>query len=120
MGQLVNWVFGGEFSSPGRLLRVVAEQRHREHVGSGGLGFGRLGWMPSAFAAVRVSALTGLTPTTQSAWGSGKVVYHAVDAASGESRAARMAGVPSARAYTHVKCWDPNNPSAYSFSLGEA
>ena len=46
-------------SPPGRLLRVVAEQRHREHVGSGGHGFGRLGWMSSALAAMRVSGLDG-------------------------------------------------------------
>ncbi len=113
-------------SPPGRLLRVVAEQRHRDHVGSGGLGFGRLGWMPSALAAMRVNGLDGTYwAVPQDAarleqWRWRKVVYEAVDAASDESRAARLAGVPSARAYTHIKCWDPSNPRAYSFSVGEA
>ena len=61
-GRSSRWATGAYWrrlfvARPDRLLRVVAAFRHREHVRSGGSGFGFKGWMPTAKAALSKAGL---------------------------------------------------------------
>ena len=112
------------FTAPSdRLLRVVAETRHAERVRSGGVGYGRLGWMPAAERALQAAGLydywadtSAIRDTTETGWRNR--VYDAVNADSDASRHGRMAGILSAQRYVHLKEWGVN-PGPYSFSSGE-
>ena len=110
-------------AEPDRLLRVVATFRHREHVSSGGQGFGSKGWMPTAKAALSAAGLTDYWDDPRKAarendhsWKAR--VYREVEAVSDNGRAARMAIMPSVQTYNRLKEWGPNE-KAYSFSVGE-
>ena len=108
---------------PDRLLRVVAEFRHREFVSSGGKGFGSRGWMQTAQVALRNAGLTEYwedprrsAHLKKDAWK--EYVYSAVESVSDVDRTVRMAGMSSAQMYNNIKEWG-RNPPAYSFSVGE-
>ena len=101
------------FSAPaGRLLRVVAEFRWREHAHSGGIGYGSRGWMPTAKAAFARVGMQNywrtpevMAETLPSIW---RVkVYEAVDAASNREREARMINLPSVRVYSQLRSGEP-------------
>ena len=112
------------FTAPAdRLLRVVAEARHAERARSGGVGYGKLGWMPAAERALQAAGLydywvdtSAIRATTVNGWR--ERVYDAVNADSDASRHGRMAGMLSAQRYVHLKEWGVNT-EPYSFSSGE-
>ena len=110
-------------AKPDRLLRIVAEFRHREHVRSGGQGFGARGWMPTAKLALSNAGLADYWDDPRKAaredahtWKTR--VYRAVETVSNAGRAARMADMPSVQIYNRIKEWGTNE-KAYSFSVGE-
>ena len=110
-------------TEPDRLLRVVATFRHREHVRSGGNGFGSRGWMPTAKLALDNAGLTSYWDEPRraarecpSGWRAR--VYHAVETISDNNRTTRMAVMPSAQVYNRIKEWGPNERE-YCFSVGE-
>jgi len=107
----------------GRLLRVVAEQRHQEFVTSGGTGRGSKGWLRTARDDLRTCGLDSFwTHTALSADSSPgdwrKVVYKAVDGVSDRDRTHRMQELPSTADYVKLKEWGVNSED-YSFSSGE-
>ena len=100
-------------SPPDRLLRVVAEFRHAEHVASGGHGLGGRGFMSTAKAALTDHGLQDywddpLLATTISAGMWKKVTYDAVEEAGDDTRHNRMIQLPSTFDYAHVKEWGRN------------
>lgn len=112
------------FSAPaGRLLRVVAEYRHREHITSGGVGLGSRGWMRTALASFTKHGMAPFWLTTSLAFGVSaltwkRMVYDAVDRTSDAERRERMDGLGSTSTYSLIKEWGVN-PKAYAFSGGE-
>jgi hypothetical protein len=113
------------FSAPvGRLLRVVAEYRHREFINSGGRGLGSRGWMRTAAESLTTHGMAPFWLTTSlvadlsaSTWKS--MVYDAVDRVDDGRRSERMEGMSSTSTYSVIKYWGLN-PEAYAFSSGEA
>ena len=110
-------------AKPDRLLRVVATFRHREHVRSGGNGFGSRGWMPTAKLALDNAGLTPYWKDPRKAArecvsGWRARVYHAVETISDNNRSTRMAAMPSTQVYNRIKEWGPNERE-YCFSVGE-
>jgi hypothetical protein len=110
-------------AEPDRLLHIVATFRHREHVISGGQGYGSKGWMPTAKVVLSAAGLTDYWDDPQKAarecdhsWKAR--VYRAVETVADSNRAARMAGMPSVQTYNKIKEWGPND-KAYCFSVGE-
>lgn len=109
---------------PGRLLRVVAEYRHREYVTSGGVGLGSRGWMRTAMECFTEHGMVPFWLTTSlmlgmSALSWKRMVYNAIDRTSNAKRSERMERMGSTSTYSLVKDWGMN-PEAYSFSSGEA
>ena len=110
-------------AKPDRLLRVVAEFRHQEHVRSGGRGLGSKGWMSTAKTALSKAGLADYwddprRAAEEKAHAWRERVYRAVEAASDIDRTVRMEDMPSVRVYNKVKDWGTNT-RAYSFSSGE-
>ena len=110
-------------AKPGRLLRVVAEHRHRELVDESGVGRGVTGWMCTARDDLEKCGLDQYWTSTAMAaneppedWRA--VVYKAVDAVGDEARRARMDQLPSTTDYVSLKEWGVNT-KVYSFSTGE-
>ena len=110
-------------AKPGRLLRVVAEFRHQECVGSEGTGRGSKGWMPTALRALNKCGLggywedTGLAASEASCIWKEKV-YEAVNECSNRDREARMSTLTSTADYVNLKEWGVNTEE-YSAFTGE-
>ena len=113
------------FAAPDdRLLRVVAEYRHREFINSGGLGLGSRGWMRTAAESFTEYGMIPFWLTTSlvadlsaSTWKG--MIYDAVDRTSDSRRSERMGGMSSTSTYSDIKYWGLN-PDSYAFSSGEA
>jgi hypothetical protein len=108
-------------AKPGRLLRVVAEFRHRECSDSGGIGRGGKGWMCTARDALQTCGLDQYWASTSLVRANGDwktTVDEAVDAVSDTSRSNRMQLLPSTVDYINLKDWGVTNEE-YSYFSGE-
>jgi len=109
----------------GRLLRTVAEFRHKECLASqtNGTKYGMQGWMLTACTTLMKHGFSAewAQPERTAAYGVAEWkgrVYDAVDAYTDAARHNRMLSLPTAAEYTHVKAWGPT-PTDYAFSSGE-
>ena len=111
------------FSAPAaRLLRVVAEYRHREFINSGGRGLGSRGWMRTAGESLIAHGMTPFWLTTSLVadissltW---KGMVYDADRISDGRRREKMGGMTSTSTYSDIKDWGLN-PKVYAFSSGE-
>jgi hypothetical protein len=109
----------------GRLLRTVAEFRHKECLAShdNAAGYGTKGWMPAARTTLLKYGFAAewAQPERTAVYGVAEWkgrVYDAVDAHTDAARHNRMLTLPTAAEYAHVKAWGPT-PTDYAFSSGE-